>query len=154
MAGVVKTLGKGGQRRAARELNWGRGAIQTGMHELERGLRCFDNFGARGRHPVEERLPNLLRDIAAIVDGQSQTDPSFASTRLYTRLSASAVRVALITQKGYSEAELPSEETIRVRLNGLGSSPRNGGAISTALRGNEQEPLGKCRRTYQTLFQQ
>ena len=125
MAGVVKTLGKGGQRRAARELGWGRGAIQTGMHELERGLRCFDNFGARGRHPVEKRLPNLQEDMAAIVDGQSQTDPSFASTRLYTRLSAHAVREALITQKGYTDSELPSEETIRVRLNRLGYTLRS-----------------------------
>ncbi len=34
----------------------------TGIHEWERGLHCFDNFGARGRHPVEERLPNFLRE--------------------------------------------------------------------------------------------
>jgi len=125
MARVVKLLGKGGQRRAERELGWARTVIVKGRHELERGIRCLDGYAGRGRKRVEERLPNLLSDIAAIVDGQSQTDPSFKSTRLYTRLSAAAVRQALIDQKGYTEAEIPSEETIRVRLNRLGYTLRS-----------------------------
>src|SRR5262249_50622211 len=89
------------------------------LHELESGIRCIDNYAARGRKRAEEHLPNLLKDIQEIVDGQSQTDPSFESTRLYTRLSAAAVRQALITQKGYADEELPSQETIRVKLNEL-----------------------------------
>ena len=94
MARVVKLLGQGGQRQAERELGWARSVISKGMHELDSGLRWIDAYNARGRKRVEERLPNLLTDIAAIVDGQSQTDPSFKSTRLYTRLSAAAVRRA------------------------------------------------------------
>ncbi|MHB8625146.1 MAG: hypothetical protein ACYDBJ_11775 [Aggregatilineales bacterium] len=35
---------------------------------------------------AEERLPHLLADITAMVDGQSQTDARFESSRLYTRL--------------------------------------------------------------------
>lgn len=120
MARVVKSLGKGGQRRAAAELGWGRQTIRKGMHELERGIRCQDAYGARGRKPAEAHLPHLLDDIRALVDGQSQTDPSFATTRLYTRLSAAQVRQQLIAQKGYTDAQLPSEETIRVKLNHLG----------------------------------
>ena len=49
MAGVVKTFGKGGQRRAERELGWGRASISKGMHELESGLRCVEAYAARGR---------------------------------------------------------------------------------------------------------
>ena len=120
MARVVNLLGKGGQRRAERELGWDRATIAKGQHEVATGIRCLDGYGARGRKRAEVHLPNLLVDIAAIVDGQSQTDPSFESTRLYTRLSAAAVRRALITQKGYKDADLPSEETIRVKLNALG----------------------------------
>ena len=65
-------------------------------------------------------LPHLLEDIQALVEGQSQTDPTFQTTRLYTRLSAAQVRQQLIVQKGYPEASLPTEETIRVKLNQLG----------------------------------
>jgi len=119
MAQVVKLLGKGGQRRAERELGWNRRAIRKGMRELESGIVCVDAFSMRGRKRAEEHLPNLLDDIRDIVDEQSQTDPSFQTTRLYTRLSAAEVRQQLIDQKGYSDEELPSEETIRVKLNEL-----------------------------------
>jgi hypothetical protein len=37
MARVVKSLGPGGRRRAARELGWERATIRKGMHELESG---------------------------------------------------------------------------------------------------------------------
>ena len=54
-----------------------------------------------------------------IVDSQSQTDPKFKTNRLYTRMSVAEVRRQLIAEKGYSTEELPSEETIRTRLNQL-----------------------------------
>jgi hypothetical protein len=120
MARVVKTLGKGGQRRAEDELGWNRRTIRKGTHELEGGIRCVDYLSGRGRKRVEEHLPNLLDDIKAILDEQSQTDPTFKSTRLYTRLSAAEVRKQLVEQKGYTADELPSEETIRDRINQLG----------------------------------
>src|SRR6266568_6209255 len=120
MARVVKALGEGGQRQAERELGWNRRTIRKGMHELESGVVCLDGYRARGRKAAEEHLPTLLADIKAIVDGQSQTDPRFESSRLYTRLSAAQVRQQLIVQKGYSDAAVPSEETIRVKLNVLG----------------------------------
>jgi hypothetical protein len=124
MASIVKCLGYGGQSQAAKELGWCRDTIRKGMGELESGIAIADNFAARGRKRSEERLPNLLQDIRAIADGQSQTDPSFQSTRLYTRISARAVRQALIEKKGYSDEQLPTEETIRVKLNDLGYSLR------------------------------
>jgi hypothetical protein len=125
MARVVKMLGQGGQSQAHRELGWSRDTIRKGMHEVDSGMAWLDAYSARGRKRAEELLPHMLEDIQAIVDGQSQTDPSFKSTRLYTRLSAAAVRQALITQKGYTDEELPSEETIRVKLNALGYTLRS-----------------------------
>jgi hypothetical protein len=119
MAQVVKVLGKGGQRRAERELDWNRGTIRKGRHELESGFGCVDAFSARGRQRAEEHLPNLLEDIKAIADEQSQADPTFKTTRLYTRLTAKEVRQQLISQKGYTDEALPTEETIRVKLNEL-----------------------------------
>jgi len=119
MAQVVKLLGKGGQRRAEKELNWNRATIRKGRHELESGIACEDAFSARGRKRAEEHLPNLLEDIKAIADEQSQADPTFKTTRLYTRLTAKEVRKQLILQKGYTDEELPTEETIWVKLNEL-----------------------------------
>ena len=120
MARIVQNLGPGGQRYAEAHLGWGRHTIRKGTHELNSGIRCQDAFGPRGRKPAEVHLPHLLEDIQALVEGQSQTDPTFQTTRLYTWLSAAQVRQQLIVQKGYPEASLPTEETIRVKLNQLG----------------------------------
>jgi len=123
MARTVKALGLGGQRCAERELGWNRVTLRKGLHELESGITCLDGFSARGRQRVEERLPNLLRDLRGIAQSQSQTDPSFQTQRLYTRLSAAEVRRQLIVQKGYRDEELPTVETIRRRLNEGGYYP-------------------------------
>lgn len=119
MAGVVRVLGRGGQRQAEAVLGWNRGTIRKGQHELASGMVCVDNFSARGRKRAEEHLPNLLKDIQAIAEQQSQTDPTFESTRLYTRLTAAEIRQQLISQKGYAEDNLPGLETIRVKTNRL-----------------------------------
>jgi Rhodopirellula transposase DDE domain len=124
MARTVHALGKGGQRRAEEELGWNRGTIRKGEHELKQGIVCLDAFSSRGRKSVEQRLPNLLSNITAIVDGQSQADPQFRTTHLYTRLTATEVRCQLIDQKGYSDAELPTTETISTKLNALGYYPK------------------------------
>jgi hypothetical protein len=120
MARVVKTLGPGGSQQAERELGWNRSTLRKGRHELESGLTCLDAFGCRGRTRAEERLPHLREDIRALVDSQSQTDPSFKTTRLYSRLSAAEVRQQLIIQKGYTEDELPTARTLSTKLNELG----------------------------------
>lgn len=124
MARTVKELGPGGQQRAARELGWGRMTIRKGMRELETGLTCLDAFSLRGRKRAEDHLPNLLADIQAIVDSQSQADPQFRTTRLYTRLTAAEVRRQLIARKGYTDADLPTAETIGTKLNALGYYPQ------------------------------
>lgn len=118
MARITNAIGS--QRRTAALLGWNRNTIRKGIRELETGLPIEDNFSARGRKRAEAHLPHLLEDITAIVDPQSQTDATFNSTRLYARLSAAQVRRALLEHKDYTEAELPSEETIRVKLNELG----------------------------------
>lgn len=124
MAQTVKELGAGGQRLAEYELNWNRETIRKGTHEVESGIICLDNFAARGRKRAEEHLPNLLRDMRNIVDSQSQIDPQFRTQRLYTRLDAAEVRQQLISQKGYTDVELPCVRTITTKLNGLGYYPQ------------------------------
>jgi len=119
MAKTVKELGPGGQRRAEQELGWNRGTIRKGMHELVSGFKCLDAFGLRGRKKAEEHLPHLIEDIQAVVDPESQTDPTFRTKQLYTRLTAEAVREQLIEQKGYRDEELPTLRTFNTKLNQL-----------------------------------
>ena len=120
MARIVAELGTGGQRLAERALGWNRVTLRKATHELRTGITCCDAFHLRGRKAAEVRLPQLLADITAIVDGQSQTDPQFRNNRLYTRLTTAEVRRQLIAQKGYADTDLPCAEAIRKRLNRLG----------------------------------
>lgn len=124
MAQIVKLLGSGGQRIAERELKWDRKTIIKGNHELSSGLDCIDNFSGRGRKPSETHLPNLLNDIKAIVEPESQTDPTFRTTQLYSPISAGEVRRRLIESGKYTDKELPKKRTICKKLNLLGYSLR------------------------------
>lgn len=120
MARTVRSFGLGGQRIAERELGWSRATIRKGIHELESGIRCEDAFVLRGRKRCEEHLPGLLDDIRDLADGESQTDPTFRTRRLYVRWTAPRVRSLLISRKGYDDQSLPSVRTIARKLNGLG----------------------------------
>lgn len=120
MARTVKGLGRGGLKYAREQLGWDKNTIWKGQNELRTGIECLDAFHLRGRKSAETHLPNLLQDIKEIVDTQSQTDATFATERLYTRLSAAEVRQQLIQQKGYQDTELPTAKTIGCKLNELG----------------------------------
>jgi hypothetical protein len=80
----------------------------------------LDAFWSRRRKPAEGHLPRLLDDIRDIVDGQCQADPKFQTTRLFIRIGAAEVRRRLITRKGYTDAELPTQQTFNAKLNMLG----------------------------------
>jgi hypothetical protein len=122
MARTVAAMGRGGQRWAQVNLGWCRETIRKGTHELRSGMTCLDAFHCRRRKPAEEHLPRLLDDIRAIADGQSQADPKFQTRRLFTRISAAEVRRQLVATKGYTDAELPTQQTINTKLNLLGYS--------------------------------
>jgi hypothetical protein len=124
MARTTAALGPGGQRRAERELGWDRGTIRKGTRELVSGFAIVDAFALRGRKRAEAQLPHLLADLEAIVASQSQADPTFRTTRLYTRLTAAEVRRQLIAQKGYTDEELPCVQTIGAKLNARGYHPQ------------------------------
>ena len=120
MAQIVKTVCGGSPTRAEKELGWNRMTLSKALKELEGGFCYIDRYSARGRKAAEEHLPHLLADIQELAERYSQTDPTFRTTRLFTRLTAAQMRTQLIETKGYPEAELPCEETIRTKLNALG----------------------------------
>ena len=115
-AEVAVGLCGGNARQAERRFGWGRETVEKGLHERHHGVRCLEDFVARGRQRSEEKDPQLAADIRAIVEPHTHADPELKSSRRYTNLSAAEVRAALI-EKGYPQPELPSERTMRDILN-------------------------------------
>src|SRR5215469_6855106 len=115
-AEVATALCGGCARRAERRFGWGHETVEKGLQELRHGVRCVENFAARGRRRSEEQDPRLAADIRAIVEPHTYADPGLKSPRRYTNLSAAEVRAALI-ERGHAEEEVPSERTMRDILN-------------------------------------
>ena len=120
MAKVAEDYCDGSARKAETYLGWNRKTVQLGLHERRTGLICVENYRVRGRPSSETKLPDLVADIRELVDGEAQADPKFQTTFCYMRVSARAVREALIEVKGYSEDELPNRQTIGNVLNRMG----------------------------------
>ena len=116
MAEVATELCGASARQAERRFGWGRETVEKGLHESRSGMRCLEDFAARGRRRSEEKDPQLAADIRAVVEPQTYADPELKSERRYTNLSAAEVREALV-ERGYRGAELPSERTMRDILN-------------------------------------
>ncbi|GAC1379112.1 MAG: hypothetical protein NVSMB4_08610 [Acidimicrobiales bacterium] len=115
-AEVTTELCGSSARLAERRFGWGRDTVEKGLHESHQGVRCLENFAARGRRRSEDKDPQLAADIRAIVDPHSYADPELQSSRRYTNLSAAEVRDALIA-KGHPKAGLPGDRTLRDILN-------------------------------------
>ena len=119
-AEVTVALCGGSARAAERRFGWGRDAVETGLHELTSGIRCVENFPARGRVPVEQANPRLAADIRDLVEPRTHADPELKSDRRYTDLAAREVLEHLRAGNGYAVADLPSERTMRDILNRMG----------------------------------
>ena len=120
MAEITQGHLDGSARKAERELGWYRKTVEKGLKEQESGIRCIDNYAARGRKRTEEKVPDLENDIRDLVEQDSQVDPKFRTSFRYMRVSAKAVRAALIREKGYRGEQLPCRQTIGTILNRLG----------------------------------
>ena len=120
LAEVTIALCGGNARQAEQRFGWGRETIAKGMQELRQGIRCLENFAARGRPRWEDRDAQLAADIRELVEPHTQIDPELKSSRRYTNWSAAEVLEALQSRKGYAADDLPSERTMRDILNRLG----------------------------------
>jgi hypothetical protein len=105
---------------AERIFGWDRKTVALGLNELRSGVVCIDDFKARGNKKTEEKMPQLEIDIVALAEPESQIDPKFQTAFKYTRITAKAMREALITKKGWNHEVLPCEKTISNILNRLG----------------------------------
>jgi len=119
IAEISQSFLKGNARKTERTFGWGRKTVAKGLRELELDIQCIDHYSGRGNKKTEDKIPRLREDILSLVEPQSQTDPDFKAPFRYTRITAVAVRKALIEEKGWSD-ELPSIRTIQNILNRLG----------------------------------
>ena len=107
-------------RTAETVFGWDRNTVILGLHELRTGITCLSNFKARGNIRTEEKNTRLEFDIRDLAEPNSQTDPKFKTLFKYTRITAKAMRTALIKEKEWMEEDLPCEKTISNILNRLG----------------------------------
>ena len=120
-----RDIGRGGQRLVSKTIGISRHTLRKGIQEIQSGKEIVDKFHERGRDRIEDKNPRLVESIRAIVDGASQIDPQFKSTRLYTRLSPRSVMVELELEKqGYRPIDLPCENTIGNIMKRLGYKRR------------------------------
>ena len=120
LAEVTVELCDGNARQAERRFGWGRETVDKGLHELRQGIRCLENFAARGRSRWEDQYAQRAADLRELVEPRTQADPELKSARRYTNWSAADVIAALRTQKGHAADDLPSERTMRDILNRMG----------------------------------
>lgn len=137
-AKVAQDYLAGSTRRAERTFGWSRKTVELGLNELRTGIICVGNLSARGNRRSEEKRPLLEQDIRSLAEPQSQQDPKFQSYFRYTRITAKAMRQALIDEKGWKSESLPCEKTIGNILNRLGYRLR---------RVQKARPVKKVRET-------
>lgn len=75
-AAVTRALCGGRVRRAERRFGWGRANVNTGIHELDTGIRCAENFATRGQRRSEDANPQLATDIRDLVEPPPRPTPS------------------------------------------------------------------------------
>jgi hypothetical protein len=118
-AEMAHTYCDGSARLAETTFGWGRDAVHTGLNELRTGIRCVEDFESRGRMTTEELHPKLEGHIRRLVDPHAQADPKFQTPFAYTRITAKAVREALLAVPELAGA-VPSRQTVGDILNRLG----------------------------------
>lgn len=116
MGDVAAVLLDGKPRVAESVFGWSRRAVEVGIHEYQTGIVCVNDISARVKPKTEDKHPELLAEIQAIMEPHSESESSLRTTLLYTNMTAKTVREALV-QNGWSTQSLPTERTISNLLN-------------------------------------
>lgn len=111
MGDVTLLLLDGKHRVAENVFGWNRSAVEVGINEFQTGIVCVNDISARLKPKTEEKNPELLAEIHAIMEPHSESESSLRTTLLYTNMTAKAVYDALV-EKGWSADSLPTVRTI------------------------------------------
>lgn len=116
MADVANSLLDGKPRVAEDVFGWARTVVALGINELQTGIRCVNDLSKRRKPTTEEKYPQLLVEIRKIVDSASEAQASLRTPFSYMKMTAAAVRSALLEQ-GWAEEEIPTVRTLSNILN-------------------------------------
>lgn len=116
MGDVALLLLDGKHRVAESVFGWSRSAVEVGINEFQTGISCVNDISARIKPKTEEKNPEMLAEIRAIMEPESESEASLRTTLLYTNMTAKAVYDALI-DKGWTAETLPTVRTISNILN-------------------------------------
>jgi hypothetical protein len=109
----------GSARKTETTFGWGRDAVRTGLGELRSGIRCLDSYHLTGRKKTEELCPAIEDHTRRLVEPHTQADPKFQTLFAYTRVTARAVREALLAVPELA-GKVPTRQTVGDILNRLG----------------------------------
>ena len=122
---AVKYCG-GSARQAERVFGWNRDTVALGLNERRTGVRCLGaQSAACGSRTWEEKPPEVAEALGVLADAHGPQDPTFRTSRSYTRLTVMAALDQLRAQ-GFPEERLPSLSTMAVVLNRNGYRRRKG----------------------------
>ena len=116
MADATQTLLDGKPRVAETVFGWSRATVELGMHELQTGIVCINDLSKRRKPKTEEKYPQLVVELRAITDADSQAQSHLRTDFSYTNMTATSVRSALL-ERGWSDETVPTVRTLSNILN-------------------------------------
>ncbi len=138
---------KGNARLAERVFGWGRYTVQLGLNEQRTGIIC------QGAQPTysgdklwEEKHPEVAQALWVMADSYSQQDPTFHTSLLYTRLTATKA-LEQLTIQGFQDDQLPSPSTMAEVLN------RNGYRLRKVVKAKPQKKLPETDTIFDNIHE-
>lgn len=106
MGDVTLLLLNGKHRAAENAFGWSRSAVEMGINEFQLGISCVNDISTRIKPKSEEKIPNLLVEIHAILQQYQDTNAGHTNN-----MTARAVYESLV-KKGWATEALPTIRTI------------------------------------------
>jgi hypothetical protein len=119
-AEVALEVCDGSPRQAESMFGWSRDAVCKGLIERECEVELVSHFDRRGRRACEIQSPQLAATVVELVGPQSQADPKFQTTLLYTRATGAEVSAVLRSIPELAGSPIPSARTCQRLMNRLG----------------------------------
>lgn len=136
---------RGNPRQTEQIFGWNRNTVSLGLHEKRTGIICLGAQKACcGRKLWEEEHPEAATFILELAESQSQQDPTFRTTLLFTRLTAKEA-LKQLRDNGFAE-EVPSPRTMADFLNRNGHRLRPVLKAKPKKKSQKQMPFSKTSR--------